>query len=154
MIGHVRANLLLLTLTVLICCVFYPLALWGLGQIPGLHAQADGSLVFDAATAKPVGSHLIGQSFTKDEFFQSRPSATNPAPYNAAASGASNWGANNYLLRDRVARTLGPIVKYRTGDKQGQLVAPDVVAWFRKEKPGLVADWAKAHPAAQRRMPG
>src|SRR5262249_32821157 len=79
---------------------------------------------------------------------QPRPSA---ASYNGAASGASNWGANNPLLRDRVARQLGPIVKYRSGPKKGQLVGPDVEAWLQKDrfggKPGLVAQWAEAHPA-------
>ena len=39
--------------------------------------------------------------------------------YNAAASGASNWGASNPLLRDRVARALGPIVTYKEGQAGG-----------------------------------
>src|SRR5262249_2775659 len=70
--------------------------------------------------------------------------------YDATASGASNWGANNYLLRDRVARQLGPLVKYRNGPKKGQPVAKDLEEWFRKDryggKPGIVAQWAPAHP--------
>ena len=69
--------------------------------------------------------------------------------FNAAASGATNWGANNYLLRDRVARILGPIVKYRSNPKKGQLVAPDIEAWFQKDqfqgRPGIVAQWAQTH---------
>src|SRR5262249_13784925 len=141
--GHLRANLWLLGLTVLVCCVLYPLALWGVGQTI-FPTQAQGSLVHDK-DGKAVGSRLIGQPFSGDAFFQPRPSHAGKG-YEANSSGASNWGANNYLLRDRVARTLGPIVKYQSGDKKGQLVAPDVVAWFRKEKPGLVAEWARAHP--------
>jgi potassium-transporting ATPase KdpC subunit len=138
--GHLRANLLLVVLSLLICCVLYPLALLAVGQ--GLFRdQAEGSLVY-GEDGKPVGSRLIAQAFSKDEYFQPRPSAVS---YNAAASGASNWGANNYLLRDRVARALGPIVKYAGGPKKGQPVAPDIVTWFRKQKPGLVGEWAEAH---------
>ena len=82
--------------------------------------------------------------------------------YNAASTAGSNWGPNNYLLRDRVARILGPIVKYAVGEKKGQLVGPDVEAWFqqrpvsrhaghrgpmgRRLHSGLAANWVKADP--------
>jgi K+-transporting ATPase ATPase C chain len=140
MFAHVRANLCLLVLTLLLCCVLYPLVLWGVGRT-FFAAQADGSLI-DNTAGRPVGSRLIAQAFTGDEWFQPRPSA---ASYNAAASGASNWGASNPLLRDRVARQLGPIVKYVGGPKKGQSVGPDIEAWFR-ERPDRAAAWAKDHP--------
>ena len=144
MFQHLRANLWLLVLTVLICCVLYPAVLLGIGQTL-FREKANGSLVLDK-DGKPIGSRLIAQPFTADEYFQPRPSA---ASYNGAASGASNWGANNYLLRERVARQLGPIVKYKSGPKMGQLAAPDIESWFQKDqyggKPGIVAQWAQAH---------
>ena len=115
MLAHLRANLWLLVLTVLLCSVLYPLVMWGIGQAV-FHDSAQGSLVADAQ-GKPIGSRLIAQPFTKGEYFQPRPSAATPA-YNAAASGCSNWAANNYQLRDRVARQLGPIVKYAGGPKR------------------------------------
>src|SRR5262245_32472738 len=139
--GHLRANLWLLGLTVLITSVLYPLALYGVGQAL-FRDKAEGSLIL-GPDGKPVGSRLIAQPFTGDEYFQPRPSAVS---YKADASGASNWGANNYLLRERVARQLGPLVKYRDGTKKGQPVGPDVEAWFRSN-PDLVARWAEAHPA-------
>jgi K+-transporting ATPase ATPase C chain len=41
------------------------------------------------------------------------------------------------------------MVKYRSGPKRGQLVGPDVEAWFQKDRfggqPGIVAQWADAH---------
>src|SRR5262245_13406121 len=120
MAGHVRANLWLLGLTLLICSVLYPLALYGVGRA-AFPNKASGSLIAEPG-GEPIGSRLIAQPFTGDEYFQPRPSA---ASYNAAASAASNWGANNYLLRERVARQLGPIVKFRSGPKKGQLVGPD-----------------------------
>jgi len=152
MLQHLRANLWLLVLTVILCTVLYPLVLWGIGQAV-FHDKAQGSLVDKsgrpvADESQAVGSRLIAQPFSADEFFQPRPSAVS---YNAAASGASNWGANNYLLRDRVARQLGPIVKYRAGPKKDQLAAPDIESWFQKDqfqgRPGIVAQWAQAHPS-------
>ena len=146
MIAHLRANLWLLFLTVLLCSVLYPFALWGLGQT-AFHDKAQGSLVSDAA-GHAIGSRLIAQPFTADEYFQPRPSA---ASFNATASGASNWGASNYLLRDRVARQLGPLVKYRSGPNKGQPVGPDIESWFQQDelegKPGIVAQWAALHTA-------
>ena len=140
MFRNLAAMLWLLVVTVVLCCGIYPVALWAVGQTL-LRSQANGSLVYDK-DGKPIGSKLIAQEFKNDAYFQPRPSA---ASYKGEASGASNWGANNYALRDRVAQTLGPIVKYKTGPKAGQLVAPDVVAWFR-EKKDVVGAWATAHP--------
>src|SRR6516225_444453 len=127
MLSHLRATFLLLVATLILCCGVYPLALWAVGQTL-FRDQAEGSLVKDK-DGKVIGSRLIAQPFTGDEYFQPRPSAVS---YNAAASGASNWAASNYLLRDRVARALGPIVKYRNGPKNGQRAAPDIETWFQK----------------------
>jgi potassium-transporting ATPase KdpC subunit len=147
MFQHLRACLWLLLLTLGICSVLYPLSLWAIGQSAFRHRAQGGMLDAkgDAASSpeKAVGARLIAQPFGGDGYFQPRPSA---ASYNASASGASNWGPSNPLLRDRVARQLGPIVKYRGGSKKGQPVGPDIDAWFTG-KPGLVAQWANAHPA-------
>jgi K+-transporting ATPase ATPase C chain len=156
MSAHIRANLLLLVATLVLCCVLYPLVLWGIGQTV-FHNKAEGSLIDKDGKptddpAKAVGSRLIGQPFTGDEYFQPRPSATTPA-YNAAASGASNLAASNYMLRFRVAKALGPIVRYGAGSaRKGQLVGPDIEAWFQnhplKDDNGIVAQWAQAYPSA------
>lgn len=144
MIREIRANLWLLALTCILCAVIYPAVLQGIGNTM-FRNQAEGGLIRDSQ-GKPIGSHLIAQPFTGDQYFQPRPSA---ASYNGAASAASNWGANNYLLRDRVARALGPIVKYRSGANKGQLVAADVEKWFQQDRyqgnAGIVAQWAQAH---------
>lgn len=145
MLSHLRANLLLLVLTVALGSIVYPGILLLVGQTV-FHDNADGSIVYDKA-GKPIGSRLIAQPFTGEGFFRPRPSA---ASYNAAASGASNWGANNYLLRDRVARILGPIVRYQSSSRKGELVGSDVESWFQQDQyqgqPGIVAQWAGAHP--------
>lgn len=132
--AHVRANLWLLVTTLLICSVLYPGFLWVVGHF-ALPQSANGSLI--DASGKPTrgeaaGSRLIAQPFTGETYFQPRPSAVS---YNAAGSGASNWGASNPLLRDRVARALGTIAKYTNGKPVG----PDVEKWFQQQ----VADDAK-----------
>ncbi|HTU17652.1 MAG TPA: potassium-transporting ATPase subunit C [Gemmataceae bacterium] len=145
--AHLRANLWLLGLTVLICCVLYPLTLWAIGQSV-FPDKASGSLVMDEG-GKAVGSRLIAQPFNSDEYFRPRPSA---ASYNGGASAGSNYGPNNPKLRYRVAQALGPIVKYRSGPKKDQLAGPDIEKWFQQDrfqgKPHLVAQWAKRYPSS------
>ena len=127
-----------------ICCVIYPAALWVVGQTV-FPAQANGSMVKGPDGAL-VGSLLIAQPFTKDEYFQPRPSACS---YDGSASASSALAASNYALRGRVAASLGPIVNYQGGPKDGQPVAPDIETWFQKDQyqggPGIVAQWADAH---------
>ncbi|HVP77411.1 MAG TPA: potassium-transporting ATPase subunit C [Thermodesulfobacteriota bacterium] len=141
---YLSKSILLLLVLVVICCVLYPLVLWVIGQV-AFPFQANGNLL-RGPDGKPVGSRLIAQPFTKDEYFQPRPSA---ASYDASASTSSSLAASNYALRDRVARTLGPIAKYRSGPKAGQLVAPDIENWFQKDifqgKPHIVGQWANLH---------
>jgi K+-transporting ATPase ATPase C chain len=139
MFSHLRANFWLLCSTLVLCSLIYPSILWVVGQTL-FRDQAEGSLLV-GADGKPIGSRLIAQPFSKDEYFQPRPSA---ASYKADASGASNWAASNYLLRDRVARQIGPVLKYQGGPKNGDPVATDVEEWF-KNKPNIVAEWAEAH---------
>jgi K+-transporting ATPase ATPase C chain len=120
---HIKSNLLLLALTLVICSVMYPAALWGIGQLL-LHEKANGSLIKDK-DGQVVGSHLIGQPFAGDEYFQPRPSAVS---YNAAATGGSNLGANNPALRKRVIGVLGTMLKYR----DGKPIGPDIAVWVRE----------------------
>jgi K+-transporting ATPase ATPase C chain len=140
MLGYLRASLWLLVLTLVLCSFVYPLALWAIGRAPFLRLQAEGSLLPDEG-GNVVGSRLIGQDFKGPQYFQPRPSFAGDKPYNAAASGATNWGASHYLLRDRVARQLGPMVKYRNG----QPVGPDIESWFQQQPPDFVAQWAHSH---------
>jgi len=89
----------------------YPLVTTGVATVlfPG---QARGSLISEKG--ETVGSKVIGQYFTKPEYFHGRPSVTtgtdpnDPSktvdqPYNAASSGASNQGVTSKKLLDAVA---------------------------------------------------
>ncbi len=143
---YISKSLWLLFFSVAICCLIYPAVLWGIGQTI-FPFQANGS-VLQGPDGKAVGSLLVAQPFTKDEYFQPRPSA---ASYDASASSSSALAASNYMLRNRVGAALGPIVKYKSGAKAGQLVAPDIEAWFQQDRfggqPHIVAQWADLHNA-------
>ncbi len=147
MMRHLSKSILLLGFTLVVCCGVYPLVIWAIGQTV-FPEQANGSLLRGPDGAI-VGSRLIAQPFTKDEYFQPRPSA---ASYDGSASASSTLAPSNYMLRNRVASALGPIVKYKSGPKAGQLVAPDIEAWFQQDKysgnPHIVAQWADAHNSA------
>ena len=144
MLRYLAKSALLIGISVVVVCGIYPGALWVIGQTL-FPFGANGSIVHDDS-GKVIGSLLVAQPFTKDEYFQPRPSA---ASFDATASTSSGYAPSNYALRDRVARALGPIVTYADGDKKGQLVAPDVEAWFKADKAGgnphIVAQWADAH---------
>ena len=144
MLRYLAKSALLLFFGVVILCGVYPGVLWVIGQAL-FPFQVNGSLVRDA-DGKVVGSLLVAQPFSKDEYFQPRPSA---ASFDATASASSALAPSNYALRDRVARAIGPIATYAAGDKKGQLVAPDVEAWLQADqaggKPQIVAQWADAH---------
>ena len=96
---HWAALRALLVLTVIVGLA-YPVFIWLVAQIPGLRDKANGSII--EANGKPVGSSLIGQSFTdKDgnalpQYFQSRPSAAGNG-YDPLSTSASNLGPESIV---------------------------------------------------------
>ena len=115
------ALLLFATLTVVTGMV-YPLLVTGLVQLLFPH-QANGSIV--TANGRPVGSALIGQAFSSPQDFWSRPSASAPLPYNAAASSGSNLGPLNPALTDAVKARIEALMA--ADPENEQLVPIDLV---------------------------
>lgn len=96
------AVVVLLALTVLTGIV-YPLVVTAMAQVM-FPNRADGSLL--RRDGQVVGSSLIGQAFTRPEYFHTRPSAAGEG-YDGSASGASNLGPSSDVLlaavRERAA---------------------------------------------------
>ncbi|MDE3016685.1 MAG: potassium-transporting ATPase subunit KdpC [Pseudomonadota bacterium] len=96
-----RASFGLVLLMTLLLGGAYPLAVMGVARAL-FHHKANGSLI--EKDGKVVGSELLGQQFDSPKYFWGRLSATTP-PYNAAASGGSNFSpANPALLAAANAR--------------------------------------------------
>jgi K+-transporting ATPase ATPase C chain len=112
----VRAIRITIVLWVLVA-VIYPAGMLAIAQLPFLSYQANGSLIRNAQ-GQIVGSALIGQPFTSDKYFNSRPSTTNystadPKKDDAGilktgVSGASNLAPSNPALLDRIKGKSDP----------------------------------------------
>lgn len=83
--------------------LIYPATVTGFARLV-FPSQARGSIV--TVEQRAVGSVLIGQEFTRPEYFWGRPSATAPTGYNASASAASNLGPLNPALREAVGTRI------------------------------------------------
>ena len=119
--------------------IVYPLAMTGIGQtiFPG---QANGSLVRNAA-GRVIGSTVVGQAFTADRYFRTRPSAAGKG-YDGLASSGSNLGPASRALADRVKPD---IARQRAEGMKGPLPADLVTA----SGSGLDPDLSPAAALAQ-----
>lgn len=99
MLSQLRPALVALLVFTVLTGILYPFAVTGISQII-FPSQANGSLI--TRDNQVVGSALIGQAFTEVKYFWSRPSATGPVAYNAAASSGSNLGPLNPALGEAV----------------------------------------------------
>lgn len=95
-------SLRLVVMSIIVCCVAYPAAIWVFGQLTS-PAKANGSLIRNSQ-GHIIGSALIAQQFTKPEYFWPRPSAAN---YDAAAATGSNLSPTSPLIRERAENILG-----------------------------------------------
>lgn len=107
----IQAIRLFLIMTI-ITGIIYPILITALGQAlyPG---KANGSLV--ESDGKIVGSALLGQKFTENKYFWSRPSAND---YNPLPSGGTNLGPTSAALKDSVNARINFLEKANPGSGQ------------------------------------
>jgi K+-transporting ATPase ATPase C chain len=153
MYKHLKPAFLMLLIWTALAGAAYPLAVTGLAQL-FFSKQANGSLILDAS-GKPLGSRLIGQSFSGPKYFWGRPSATSPYPDNAAASSGSNLGPANPALAEAVNGRIQALKDADPGN--GKPIPVDLVtASGSGLDPHLgpeAARWQVPRVAAARRVP-
>jgi potassium-transporting ATPase KdpC subunit len=116
----------------ILCGIIYPLAVYGIGHIPGLAANAEGSIIH-SANGTPVGSSLIGidpvpADPAADPYFHTRPSASAEdvlGPADTTTSGGSNKGGFDQDLLDTINQRRELIAQREGVDPA--LVPPDAV---------------------------
>ena len=138
---HAMIAVKLTLVTVLLLGVLYPLTVTGLAQVL-FPRQANGSLLREHGQV--IGSALLGQSFTRPEYFHPRPSAAG-AGYDATASGGSNLGPTSRALLTRVRGELGRLTRENPGLPADRVPVDMVTA----SASGLDPDISLANAAAQ-----
>jgi len=129
MLKQTLAGLRILIVLTVILGILYPLGVWLVSRIPGLEANAEGSIV--SQNGQAVGSSLIGidpQSNGPDPYFHTRPSASAKDPLgqgDPSTSGGSNKGADNLSYLGVVQQRKDAIAQ-REGVDPAQ-VPPDAV---------------------------
>ena len=119
MLSELKTALRLLLVMTALTGLAYPILVTGLAQ--GLFPfQANGSLM--ALDGTVIGSALVGQSFSSDRYFHSRPSAAG-AGYDAGQSNASNLGPTS---RKRIADLTARAAAYRAEYPPGKAPAVPV----------------------------
>jgi potassium-transporting ATPase KdpC subunit len=138
-----RPAVLVTLLLVVACGVVYPLVTTAVAQL-FFRDQANGSLIRDA-NGQVIGSALIAQSFTRQEYFHPRPSAAGTDGYDAASSGASNLGPTNPTLLVQV-NDLAAAYRQENGMADNAPVPPDAIT---SSASGLDPDISPANAALQ-----
>jgi K+-transporting ATPase ATPase C chain len=141
MLRQIFVSLRMMLLLLLVLGLAFPLAVTEIAQA-AFSRQANGSLVY--VNGKPVGSALIGQTFTQDKYFWPRPSSAGNG-YDPNASSASNLGPTSKTLMDNVKALVATDTLKDPGLQRGQ-VPVDMVTGSGS---GLDPDVSVANALAQ-----
>ncbi|WP_114191773.1 potassium-transporting ATPase subunit KdpC [Edaphovirga cremea] len=150
--SYIRPSLVLMILLTLITGIAYPLLTTGLSQLLFAN-KAAGSII--SVAGKPVGSALIGQQFTRPDYFWGRPSATSGTPYNALASGGSNLAITNPALDQAIAERIAAL-RAANGQSSATVPVDLVTASGSGLDPQIspeAAQWQAPRIASQRGLP-
>src|SRR5438477_2940282 len=101
LLHELRSSVLATLALAVVCCGLYPLVIFGIAQLC-FGKKANGSLIIDC-NGVLRGSRLLGQQFTGEKYFHTRPSAAGSG-YDPTSSGGSNLGPTSQKLRDSIAQ--------------------------------------------------
>jgi len=162
-LSHLVPAFIFTVVSIVALGLVYPVIIWAIGMVAFPH-QANGSLI--VVDGKVIGSTLIGQTFTKPQYFHGRPSAAGKNGYDPTQTGGTNLGPTSKKLVDSVAAAVAALKKENpdeTGPVPPELVTssasgidPDVspegayyqiprVAKARKMTPDAVRSIVDAH---------
>jgi potassium-transporting ATPase KdpC subunit len=121
--SHIRGAIVATFVLAVVCCVVYPLVVFGISQVL-FRDKANGSLIVDpGGTVR--GSKLLGQGFTASKYFHPRPSAAGNG-YDATSSGGSNLGPTSRKLNDAIKDRIAAF-RAENGLKETDPVPADAV---------------------------
>lgn len=118
---YILQSLRLTAVLMVLLCVIYPLIV----AFAGGFSKGNGGGEKITKNGKVVGYALLGQSFTKTEYFWGRPSAVG---YNAAGSAGSNKGPSNADYLKQVSDRIDTLLKYNPGLHKADIPADMVTA--------------------------
>lgn len=107
-LSHLLTGLLYTVVTVILLGLIYPAVMW-LIAIAIFPFQANGSMVVQ--DGKPIGSAIIGQLWTKPQYFHGRPSAAGKNGYDPTSSGGTNLAPTSKKLIDATKATIAALKK-------------------------------------------
>ena len=119
-----RSSVMAIVVLAIVCCGLYPAMVYGVAQTL-FRARANGSLIYDPTGTNVIGSALLGQQFTGDKYFNSRPSAAGSG-YDASSSSGSNLGPTSQKLADAIKDRITDYRK-KNGLKDSDPVPADAV---------------------------
>jgi len=106
-IKHLLTSVIYTVITVLALGIIYPLVMTGISALIFPY-QANGSMIY--VNGKPIGSAIIGQLWTKPQYFHGRPSAAGKG-YDPTSTGGTNFGPTNKKLIDSTKATIKALKK-------------------------------------------
>ncbi len=124
MLSLIYRSFIATLLLAFVLCGVYPLAVTAVGKV-FFNGKATGGIVY--RDGKPVGAKLIGQSFTRPEYFHGRPSAAGNG-YDATHSSGSNLGPTNQKFVDGLKANIDHVLKENPTLKKGEVPTDLVTA--------------------------